>query len=489
MCRDKWIVICERYERLEAQAVNRVASAVAEYSGYALPVFTVNNVDIELLEENNLIVIGQKTHLILSRWIKNGLLQVKEGEQGYSIKVCDSLFNPDRQAVAICGNDEVGVLYGAVDFINFYMGEGMHLHEKYLVATEKFFASPFREQMPKFTLCSTPSIRNRGIWTWGHCIYDYRRFFDNMVTLKLNHVVIWNDFVPVNGKDIVNYAHSLGIKVFWGFTWGWFNLNERDFKIDDEGVINTWAERVRTTYFSQYHDLEGDGIYFQSFTETTEEYLDGVCIAEAVVKWVNTISARILAEAPCLSILFGLHATSVKDHLKYIEQVDSRVEIIWEDCGSFPYDYRPHKVKNYEQTRDFQQKVCNLRGNDEQFGCVLKGMLTLDWYRFEYQSGSYVLGESSPDFIAKKANGRERLWKYLQAYWLENADYAVGMLDQIKQLTQGNARVQMLVEDGFFEEKIYFPAALCAQLMWDTQENGSTVIREVALFPQVKFAS
>lgn len=40
--------------------------------------------------------------------------------------------------------------------------------------------------LPDFELNSRPAVKNRGIWTWGHVIYDYRSFIDNMVMLKLS---------------------------------------------------------------------------------------------------------------------------------------------------------------------------------------------------------------------------------------------------------------------------------------------------------------
>ena len=37
----------------------------------------------------------------------------------------------------------------------------------------------------------------------------------------MNTVIIWNDHVPVNAKEMVDYAHSCGIKVIWGYSWLW----------------------------------------------------------------------------------------------------------------------------------------------------------------------------------------------------------------------------------------------------------------------------
>ena len=53
------------------------------------------------------------------------------------------------------------------------------------------------------------SIKQYGIWPWGHVIYDYRGFLDNMKRLGMNSVIIWNDIVPLNSEDVLDYAHSL----------------------------------------------------------------------------------------------------------------------------------------------------------------------------------------------------------------------------------------------------------------------------------------
>ena len=45
---------------------------------------------------------------------------------------------------------------------------------------------------------AAPALENRGLWTWGYVIYDYRRYLDNMARLKLNMLVVWNDCAPRN---------------------------------------------------------------------------------------------------------------------------------------------------------------------------------------------------------------------------------------------------------------------------------------------------
>ena len=87
--------------------------------------------------------------------------------------------------------------------------------------TKGYFDTPFHEKLPVWSKISAPDVEDRGIWTWGHTIYDYRSFMDNMLRLKMNEIVVWNDYAPINAREIADYAHSLGMKLIWGFAWGW----------------------------------------------------------------------------------------------------------------------------------------------------------------------------------------------------------------------------------------------------------------------------
>ena len=73
------------------------------------------------------------------------------------------------------------------------------------------------DALPEFSRTEAPVIENRGVWTWGYVIYDYRRFFDNMARLKMNRLAVWNDVPPINCRQFIPYAHSRGIKVILGF--------------------------------------------------------------------------------------------------------------------------------------------------------------------------------------------------------------------------------------------------------------------------------
>ena len=161
-------------------------------------------------------------------------------------------------AVYIEGFDDSGVLYGCIDFFDKYITKCEYPHD------DRYQINCFEKVLPDFEYSSYPSVKNRGLWTWGHVIYDYKGYIDNMVKLKLNTVTIWNDCVPVNAKEMVEYAHDCGIKVIWGYSWLW----STDCKKIELDKLDDYSEGIFAQYEKEYSHLDGDGIYFQSATET-----------------------------------------------------------------------------------------------------------------------------------------------------------------------------------------------------------------------------
>jgi hypothetical protein len=54
--------------------------------------------------------------------------------------------------------------------------------------------------------------------------------------------------------------------------------------------------------------------------------------------------------------------------------------------------------------------------------------------------------------------------------------------------TRGNTTISALVEDGMFEENIYFPVALFSEMLWNADGDIKSIINEVALRSYVEFA-
>ena len=114
---------------------------------------------------------------------------------------------------------------------------------------------PFIDPLLPYEHLSRPLVKERGLWTWGHVIFDYRRYLDNMARLKMNKVTVWNDFAPINGREFVDYAHSLGIKVIWGYSWIWDEKPEE--VVTDPAARKVWKEKIVTEYADHYAHLGG----------------------------------------------------------------------------------------------------------------------------------------------------------------------------------------------------------------------------------------
>ena len=396
--------------------------------------------------------------------------------EGYIITVKDGV-------VYIEGKDDAGVLYGCVDFYAKYL-----THAAYTDIDNFYWKDPFRDEftLPDGTLSSAPSINKRGLWTWGHVIYDYRGYIDNLVKLKMNTLIIWNDFVPVNIDEIIEYAHNANVKLFLGYPWGW---DHRDDLFNIQKLMNNTYAQVVEEYKREYAHLDIDGIYFQTVTETEDDMLDGMLIAEAVTAFVNKTAAALYEINPDLELQFGLHATSVNTHLEYLKKVDPRIHILWENCGSFPFNYIPKKdIDKFDDTEKFVREIANLRGENERFGVVTKAFTKLAWAAFEHQRGHYVMGVSSEKIQDNRVARKNVIWKYLQAYWLQHADKAYQMIRAMKEETNGDFYCTALVEDGMIEKELQYIVALYAEMLWNTDGDVKELMTEVALREDVVFA-
>lgn len=402
---------------------------------------------------------------------KNSKYTLTHAEE-YAISVKDGI-------VAIEGSDDNGVLYGCADLYNRYL-----IKAQYTDAYHMCKKDPLAEKLPDFELVSHPSVKDRGIWTWGDVIYDYRSFLDNMVKLKMNSMIIWNDHAPLNGKEVVEYAHSCGIKVIWGYAWGW----DTDCKTIDLRRIGDSIPELIKKYERDILPLGGDGVYFQSFTEVDQECIDGILVADAVTRFVNDAASDLLKKHPGLELQFGLHANSVSEKLEYIKNVDPRVRIVWENCGAFPFAYMPHSVENFDEMLKFTERIAVLRGDDDRFGVVTKGMCARHWGEFKHCDGPVCIGTSSKAFRRTREKKKADIWKYVQGGWLTNAEYAAKAVELMSSKKHGELYITALVEDGMFEESIMIPTAIYSELLWDPTRDTKEIINECAQRSYVEFA-
>ena len=402
------------------------------------------------------------------------LVEAKEiPENGFLVKVMPNPEDPEGRFVILTAHTPVNVFYAATSFIDDYIPQyGKVVGSNFM--PDLTFDEPIKE------CCYTqvPDHKTRSIFTWGHSINDYRAYIDNMARLRFNELALWNDFVPLNIKEIIDYCHSYGILVNLGYSWGWLPHQCAGITDITDDALREMKDDIVRKFVEEYVPTGCDGIYFQSFTEQEREHIGGRLIAEAVTTLVNMTAKEIWEIKPDLKLQFGLHASSVSTHLDEIAKVDPRIEILWEDCGEFPYGYDPY-IKDetaYENTLIFTKKLLELRGGAG-VGLVFKGVMMLDWTKFIHQYGPYVMGENHKDIAAHDRYIRAQGWRSFSADWMRNGDRVAQMVQFINANKQGDVN---MCAAGTFDGGIYLPFALCAQMYWHCDEDYKDILKTVS---------
>ena len=456
----------------EGYALTQLYAALQQHLPYVLTAYGPQQApDVDC----DAVLIGTcESNPHLARLVEQGFLTPPTRTEGYCLYVGRSPYRPDRDAIVILGYDASGVLYGVRDLEHEYLAARRYAGQYWV----KIRPNPLEHPLDPWGKASSPAIENRGIWCWGHTVYDYRGFIDNMTRAKLNTLILWNDFVPINAPEVVAYAHSRGVKLIWGFTWCWGETVHPG----DQEVLAEWTQRVIETYEHQYLPAGGDGVYFQIFTETSDKEIDGHSIAALASQWVNAIAGKLLERHPNLWIQFGLHATSVNDRLEQIASVDPRVNITWEDCGGFPYHYDPRKSDDPKATLAFTRKIATLRGGED-FGAVLKAMVCLDWPHFEHQKGPFLLGETDPVWRAERARHQAYFWKQANPCWMKQLPLLQDFVRLLRDLPNRRTTLTALAEDGMLEASLPAAVALLGEALWDPDQ--ADMVGKVMLCPDV----
>ena len=467
-----WKIVYTKYQGITKRAVNFLSKEAGALIIRELGVYRIYVLPCEAEGcgiSKNAFFVGCYNE---SREIRKYVTESEIPEDGFLVKVIKNPADPDGRFVILTAHSEQELFYAAVSFVDDYIYENSPCH-----GSNRMPDLIFDEPLPEASYTEVPDHKTRSIFTWGHSINDYRAYIENMARLKFNELVLWNDYIPLNIEDIIDYAHSYGIKVILGYSWGWKEIGNKVKVITEESIENVKNVAI-CEYRDNYSHIKCDGIYFQSFTERQEERVGGKLISQLVVDMVNEVASELWKITPDLRIIFGLHASSVKNRLDEIARVDRRMEILWEDCGEFPYNYTSY-VKdedNYKETLEFTKKILELRGGAG-VGLVFKGVMMLDWSRFKNQAGPYVMGENSKDIAEHDRNIRAKAWRIFSGNWMRNGDRAAEMLKFIKENKLDD--INMCIA-GTFDGGIYLPFALCGQLFRSCDGSYSEILRKVA---------
>ena len=460
---NEWKVVTGGFEGPEGRASELLTAEVGEillrdpgvYATRVLPVLSPD--EFADATNLNLIVVGTKAdNPVLAKFLGDDAVPAG----GYLVRAFQ---DGGRKVAILAGDTPSAALWAAVDFVDDGIGALRPHRGNGLMFARNVFEDCWTWEDRPYESRRAPKTNVRSVFTWGHPINDFREYFRNMARMKINRVYLWNNEPPRNAREVVDYAHSWGIEIFWGFSWGWDTKREKTATIPNEEI----AARVLGTWRKTWSKLPGDGIYFQTFTEMKTKVVNGESVAAKAVRLVNAVADKVLAERPDLKIVFGLHATSVFDYLPDIAKTDPRLEILWEDCGAFPFGYW---VKTTEAEDDaFVDKL--LADEKHPIGLVYKWMMIQDWNHFTFQQGPYLLGVTSRRTHENDMALQAEIWKNFTVDWERKGARAHALARRI-QAKGPQVEMNMAAQ---LNGPVHFPSAFSAELFWSADEDYETI--------------
>ncbi len=386
---------------------------------------------------------------------------------GYLIKTMNK---NGGNIVLIAGDNPSAVLWGVFDFLDTVVPT---LERGLTGQCARYVGSFFRAgRIPNYEYATAPETPIRGMWSWGFVVDDYRTTFRAMARARMNRVILWNNRQVINAREVVECAHSWGIEVFWGFSWGWTfsgsDGNTLDFNKLSDCILEQWK--------TMWKPMCGDGIYFQSFTETSKKDIKGRSIPEAVTDLVNMTSKRIRDDSPNMKIIFGLHSTSIKrpGGTEAIAKVDPSLELLWEDCGGFPYTFADGRVLNPDTA--FCRKVLDTTPNA---GFCWKGQLLLDWGDFVSPAGPFMLGCAGRKLFSEDVEKVAYEHTSFNEDWILNGK---AVWEHMRALRSGSGRKPVQFSAVAEYNPPHCFATLCqAEMFWSTKDSWEEIAKRVRL--------
>jgi hypothetical protein len=470
----RWTVVFGDYAGVEQYALVELQRAVQHLVPYVLPVVAAGAADPAHCE--HVLLLGTR---FTNRWIAEleatGAIPAPPGPQGYTLWIGPSPWGTDNRLIVLDGADAAGALYAVQELLAMVSADSIPMDKP--VKRRNALA-----QMPDTVCCEAPAVPVRGLWTWGYVVYDYRRFLDQMVRLKMNMLTLWNSEAPLNLPEILREAHRRGIQIIAGFNWGWGHDNLDLSRAEDRAYIK---QMVLDVYTREYAGTGIDGIYFQTLTEHTTQEMAGRSVAAWCVDLVNDIAGELYARQPDLSIQFGLHATSIREHFTDLEALDPRMLITWEDAGALPFSYSPNP-EGYEETLDYAKRLAAFRPGTP-FALVPKGWTCLRWDDEFAKHGPFLLGEREPDYLRERLYARQHEWDAVNQAWLRLFPLAARFYRETAAVNP-NMLVTGLVEDGLFEARIQPSVALLGEMLWNPHQADDALLAR-AFRPYVNWTS
>ena len=385
---------------------------------------------------------------------------------GYLIR---TLHENGRNIVLIAGDTPEAVLWATFDFLDVVAPT---LESKITSQHGRYAGMFFRaDRIPEYECRRQPQTFVRSIFSWGHVVDDYRETFRALARARFNRAILWNDQLVVNAREVVACAHSWGVKVFWGFSWGW-TLSGKEGKGLDFGKL---ADDIVDEWRQKWKPMGGDGIYFQSFTETNKREIGGRSIPEAVTELVNEVSKRIRAEAPGLEIVFGLHSNSMKREgaAEAIAKVDPSLEILWENCGGFPFWETNGRIEPPDTA--FCDQILAL---NKSVGLAWKAQLRIDWKHYVSPAGPFMLGCAGSRLLARDQAVTVPRYASFDEDWILNGKSAY---DLVRHIRAGAHPPKEFTAVAEYNPPFGFATHCQAELFWNSDDPWEEIARRARM--------
>lgn len=152
---EKWEIIYGKYAGLEKRAVELMYMTLKKYVPYICEV-TASPTD----RTKRKIFIGTKS--------SNRLIDEKLS--GITFAKNEIYYKVTKDEIIISGYDDSAVYYAACTLVDDFIPRGMDAPAKHILEL-----IPFIDDFKNEEYRLIPSTDDRGLWTWGHVIFDYKK--------------------------------------------------------------------------------------------------------------------------------------------------------------------------------------------------------------------------------------------------------------------------------------------------------------------------
>lgn len=382
--------------------------------------------------------------------LRDGWLAEPGEAQGYSLR---RDIRGGRRVLAICGTDAAGALYALRDLEHYCLDE-------------------LAKGMPVIR-ADYPRIAYRGHWTWGCNMPDKKAWIENMSRWKLNELIHWDNHPPARAKEYVEFAHERGVRMAWGFGWGWVPAWNYTLPPDfdhgvGEGVEMCGSSEANRAFFRReilrkvredYAPTGCDGIYFQAFTECPKcqcPRCQERTMGELMLHFVNPIVDDIAREFPDLWISCGIHHDF--GDFSYLKELDPRCNILWENCAA----------------------GVSVRGKDEDFGYIYKSIPYSHGYGAECPADPPYSEAALREWMASNADryiidgGLQRHCQYM-AYLQNWGRRFLGKRSRDK-------HASVVADHAVFCRRTPFPHVALAEAQWNPERDTAAAVDGILAF-------